>query len=107
MSNLELNLMVLTDHLEELARKQQSAADQVTGANRHTGDVTTQVENTHGLICKATTAALKEAEAGRKAAGDTLVRVSTELAAKLTTAATNYNDVDYREGRSIGQVCQV
>jgi len=107
MSHLELNLMVLTDHLTELAGRQQSAADQVIGANRHTGDVTTQVENTHGLICNATTMALREAEAGRKSAGEALHRVSTELSAKLTTAATNYNDVDYREGRSLGQACQV
>jgi hypothetical protein len=29
--------------------------------------------------------------------------VSEETAEKLGRAATNYNDVDYREGRSIGE----
>lgn len=105
MSNLQLNLKVLTDHLTELATKQQKGADQVTGANRHTGDVTGLVERTHGLICAATTSALAPAEAGRKSAGEALHRVSTELAAKLTTAAVNYNDTDYRAGTSIGQIC--
>jgi hypothetical protein len=106
-SGQEQNLKVVVDHINGLAEKQQRAADLFTGANRTTAGVAANVVSTHGLVCSATSIAVSVAETARKAAGSQLLTVSTELAAKLTTAATNYDDVDYREGRSLGQACQV
>jgi hypothetical protein len=102
MSDFEMNLAVVTQYLEELGAKHQHAADQITGANRLVADSSSKIESTHGLICWATIQALAGDEP-RKAAGETLVRVSTEFEEKLARAARNYNDVDYREGRSIGE----
>ncbi|WP_268793721.1 ESX-1 secretion-associated protein [Mycolicibacterium wolinskyi] len=106
---MELNLKVVTDYLQELGRSQQQAADQITGANRFVADCASKVESTHGLVCWATTRALAN-DADRNAAGQTLARVSTELRDKLAIAATNYNNIDYREGRSLGEAgaaCEV
>lgn len=109
MSNLDMNLKVLTEYLGELGAKHQTASDLITGANRSVADITSKIESSHGLICWATISALGGGEA-RKTAGDTLVRVSEEFTEKLGRAATNYNNVDYREGRTIGDAgtaCQV
>jgi hypothetical protein len=107
MSDQDQNLKVVTGHLTHLATSQLRAADLVTGANRTTADVAANIISSHGLVCSATSVAVSMAETARKTAGTQLNKVSTELSAKLTTAATNYDDVDYREGRSLGQACQV
>ncbi|ART68703.1 hypothetical protein BTO20_09005 [Mycobacterium dioxanotrophicus] len=103
MSNLELNLAVMTEFLDELGAKHQTAGDLITGANREVADIVAKIESSHGLVCSAT---LHELSAGepRKAAGETLARVAAEFHEKLGRAATNYNNVDYREGRTIGEV---
>lgn len=109
MSDLELNLKVLTDYLGELKAKHQSATDMIIGANRNTDDVASKVESSHGQVCWPTIKALSGDEP-RKAAGDNLEKVSAEFAEKLDRAATNYNNADYRAGRSIGEAgtaCQV
>ncbi|MGH3644652.1 MAG: ESX-1 secretion-associated protein [Mycobacterium sp.] len=102
MTTAEPNLKVVTDHLTRLADIQQHAADLFTGANRTTGEVAENVSRTHGLVCAATNMAVSTAETARKAAGEILHKRSVEMAAQLTTAATNYNDADYRAGRSLG-----
>jgi uncharacterized phosphosugar-binding protein len=107
MSDLEQNLKVVTDHLGELANRQQTAADKIIGANRATVEIAAKIEATHGLICFATSQAMSAGESARKEAGQTLYNVSTEFNQKLDTAATNYENVDYREGRSIGEAFNV
>ncbi|MGV0811687.1 type VII secretion target [Mycolicibacterium boenickei] len=101
MSNLDLNLKVLTEYLGELGAKHQTATDLITGANRSVADIAAKIEASHGLMCWATIRALSGGEP-RKAAGETLAKVSAEFTEKLGRAAINYNDVDYRAGRSIG-----
>jgi hypothetical protein len=107
MSDFELNLKVVTDHLGELGTSQQTAADKITGANRATADIAEKIDTTHGLVCFATSQAMSACEAARKDAGDTMYKVSTEFKEKLDTAAINYANVDYREGRSIGEAFNV
>lgn len=102
MSDLEMNLSVVTEYLGELAAKQQTAADLITTANSHVADIASKVQSTHGQVCWATVQALSGDE-DRKAAGHTLATVSTEFNEKLGRAAANYNNTDYREGRSIGE----
>lgn len=107
MSDLDSNLKVVTDHLAELAGRQQTAADKITGANRETADIAAKIQESHGLICFATSQAMSRGEDARRDAGNTLYTVSTEFSQKLDTAAVNYNNVDYREGRSIGEAFNV
>ncbi|GAS90614.1 type VII secretion target [Mycolicibacterium brisbanense] len=102
MSNLELNLAVLTEFLDELGAKHQTAGDLIAGANRKAADVATKIESSHGLVCAATIQALSNGEP-RQIAGETLAKVAAEFHEKLGRAATNYNNVDYREGRTIGE----
>ncbi|WP_441957887.1 ESX-1 secretion-associated protein [Mycolicibacterium houstonense] len=102
MSDLEMNLGVLTGYLLELAGGHQKAADLITGANRHTDEISSNVESSHGQVCWATINALSGGEP-RKAAGETLVRVAGEFSEKLGRAANNYNNADYRAGRTIGE----
>lgn len=97
------NLHVLTEHVRKLADGQQTAADQITGANRAVGDVANRVSETHGVVCFLTSGALTDADTERKAAGSTLHSVSTDLCDKLTTAASNYDNADYRAGHAISQ----
>jgi hypothetical protein len=101
-SDLELNLAVLTDFLDELGVKHQTAGDLITGANRKVTDIAAKIESSHGLVCAATIQALSNGEP-RKAAGETLARVAAEFHEKLGRAATNYNNVDYRQSRTIGE----
>lgn len=107
MSDQDKNLHVLTEHIDHLAQKQQTAADKITGANRTTGDVSANILSTHGLVCSATSIALSAADEARQTAGASLHKTSSELATKLATAAVNYNDTDYRSGNSLGQACQL
>lgn len=107
MSDLVNNLVVLTDHLGDLAEMQQTAANQITGANRAVGDLANSVQSTHGIACWSSISAVRDAEEARDNAGQTMYNVSTELAEKLTTSATNYNNADYRSGEDLGGACQV
>ena len=107
MSDQEQNLQVLREHIDHLAEKQLTAANQITGANRTTGDAAGNVSSTHGLVFSATSLAVSAADTARRTAGAALYKVSNELSEKLTTAASNYDNADYRAGRSLGQACQM
>lgn len=90
----EKNLSVLTDHVRHLVTVQQTAVDQITGANRAIVDPGRRMWDTHGIVCTATNVAVSSAETARRAAGGALFRVSAELAEKLTAAANAYDDTD-------------
>jgi hypothetical protein len=100
-SGQQQNLTVLTDHIRQLTEKQQTAVDQISGANRSIVDPARNMRESHGLICTATNFAVSEAETVRKVAGGALLRVSTELAEKLTAAASAYENTDNSESGSI------
>ena len=97
----EQNLTVLTDHILHLAEKQAKAADQLTGSNRSIVDPAREVMDTHGLVCGATNLAVAAAEAARRAAGATLLRVSSELHEELQSAAAHYESTDSAESGNI------
>jgi hypothetical protein len=90
----EKNLKVLTDHILDLAARQQEAVNKITGANRSIVDPARNVQDTHGMVCEATHLAVSAAEEARRAAGGALFNVSTELGEKLTTAAARYDNTD-------------
>lgn len=102
MTAAEQNLKIVTDHLARLSDIQRRGSDLFTGANRSTSGVAENVSRTHGLVCQLTNLALSAAETARKSAGENLHQKSAEMAEQLTTAAANYNDADYRAGRSLG-----
>ena len=106
MTNPELNLHVVTDHIHQLADTQSHAADQFTGANRAIAGVSARVRETHGLICAMTSTTLTTAEETRKSLGLKLFQRSSELSEKLTTAASNYENSDYLAGRTINGECR-
>jgi hypothetical protein len=99
----EQNLKVLTDHIRDLAGKQQAAAGRIKVANESVGGVADGMWSTHGVVCAATNMAVSAAETTRDTAGTRLYKVSTELSENLNYAADNYDNVDYREGRNIGE----
>lgn len=106
MSDPDQKLQIVTEHVDHLAVKQHTAADAITTANRLTEGVSERITSTHGSACSATSSAMSAAEEARLAAGAALRQTSLDLADKLTGAAINYNDVDYRSGKSLGQACQ-
>lgn len=102
MTDQQMNLHVLTEHIDKLAEKQHTAADKITGANRMTGgDIAYKVFSTHGAVCSPTSMVFSGVDTARKAAGAALHKVSSELAEKLTTAASNYNSIDYMSGKML------
>lgn len=97
----EKNLLVLTDHIKHLAEKQQTAVDQITGANRSIVDPSRNVRDTHGIVCMVSSLAMSYAEDARREAGAALVRVSTEFVEKLTAAKAQYDGTDSSEAGNI------
>ena len=107
MTNPERNLNVLTCHLDHLAKQHRHAADQLTGANRAAAPAAASILHTHGLVCTATSAAMSSADDARNELGTRLFQKSTELSAKLTTAAANYENTDYLTGKQVGGQCHL
>lgn len=108
MSRIEdLNLKVVTEHIDQLAGHHETAADKILGANRFAQGVAGQVENSHGLICYATSSAVFEAESRRSSAGQTLHRVSTELSEKLRNSSSNYQNTDYMNEQNFNSECPI
>lgn len=101
MSGLDDNLKVLTEHISELAGKQQASAGRIIGARDAVGDVTGRMWATHGVVCAATNLAVGEAETTRTAAITKQYKMSTDLRDRLNAAVVNYEDADWRAGRGI------
>jgi len=102
LTNQELNLKVLTDHLTELSGKQGSAGGDIAIAKTsvHSG-LTGTVFRTHGAVCAGTSLAMATVETARTNGFTRQHQMAQHLAESLTNAANNYNDVDFREGRNI------
>ncbi|KMO70179.1 MAG: ESX-1 secretion-associated protein [Mycolicibacterium rufum] len=102
MSDFEKNLAVLTDHVRWLSSKQRAAAGRITVANQSVRDTASSMWSSHGIVCAPTNMAVAAAQSARAEAGATLHKISEELATRLTDAADNYDDADYRSGDNIG-----
>lgn len=103
----DLNLKVVTEHIDELAGHHETAADKILGANRFAQGVADRVESTHGLICYATSLAMSDAESSRSSAGQALHRVSTEFGEKLRNTSTNYQNTEYISGQKLSSECRL
>lgn len=99
----EKNLIVLTEHVRNLAMKQQKASDKLIGANRALVDPARHVQDTHGMVCVATSSAVESALAARRAAGAQVQKVSFELSTKLNSAADHYDNTDGASAQMLRQ----
>ncbi|MGV9797758.1 ESX-1 secretion-associated protein [Mycobacterium sp. NPDC003449] len=73
---------------------QAEAASKIDTAKSVTDGSSGDVFKTHGLVCSATAMALKSAELSRRNAAEKMHLISTDLAVKLKSAATEYEATD-------------
>lgn len=101
MSGQQDNLRVLTEHIDELAAKQTSAAGRLKIAGETVNDLASSVWATHGVVCAASNMAIDAIEAARDAADAKLWRMSHDLSERLTAASANYKNADWLARRDI------
>jgi len=101
-SALDDNLRVMTEHITELAGKQQASAGRILAGKEAVNGVTGNMWRTHGVVCAATNMAVGEAETARAAAISKQYKISTDLRDRLNWAVVNYEDADWRAGHDIG-----
>lgn len=101
MSDLSENLRVLTEHIDDLAAKQTTAAGDLKIAGEKVNGIASSVWATHGIACAASNMAVDAIEAARDAADVTLWKMSHDLSVRLQMASSNYNDADWRAGKDI------
>lgn len=101
MSGQQDNLRVLTEHIDELAAKQTSAAGRLKIAGETVNDLASSVWATHGVVCAVSNMAVDDIEAARDAANAKLWRMSHDLSERLTAASANYNNADWLARRDI------
>lgn len=95
------NLRVVTNHVDELAAKQVTAAGTLKIAGETVNDLGPSVRTTHGVACMASNLAVNAVESARDSARSTLWHMSHDLAERLKLASSNYNDSDWVAGRDI------
>lgn len=95
------NLRVLTEHIDEIAAKQTTAAGTLKIAGETVNDLESSVWNTHGVVCAASNMAVAAVETARDDARTKLWKMSHDLSERLRTASTNYNNADWLAGRDI------
>jgi hypothetical protein len=96
-------LKVLTSDLRHMSTIQDQAASGFSAAGNTTSWVEWKVLATHGVVCWTSQQALCEANEARKAACETMMDTSDDLAEKLTTAASHYDQTDAQESGSLHQ----
>lgn len=101
MSDLTDNLRVLTEHIDDLAAKQTTAAGDLKIAGETVNDLASSVWATHGVACAVSNMAVDAIEAARDAADALLWRMSHDLAVRLQMASANYNNADWRASEDI------
>lgn len=101
MSGQRDNLRVLTEHIDELAAKQISAAGRLKIAGETVNDLASSVWATHGVVCAASNMAVDDIEAARDAADAKLWRMSHDLSERLAAASANYNNADWLARKDI------
>ncbi|GFM17555.1 uncharacterized protein PO1_contig-018-29 [Mycobacterium sp. PO1] len=101
MTYLAQNLRVLTEHIDELAAKQDTAAGDLKIAGETVNDLASSVWSTHGVVCAASNMAVDAVETARDAADGVLWRMSHDLSVRLRMASSNYNNADWRARKDI------
>jgi hypothetical protein len=103
MSDSELNLHVLTDHVRELAHKQNAACGRIRTAGDAVADgLGSRLWKTHGIVSALMNSAVSEAESVRIEAIWAQYRLGIDLHDRLSNAADNYENADWVNGRDLG-----
>lgn len=95
MSSQTDNLRVLTEHIDDLAAKQTTAAGCLKIAGETVNDLASSVSSTHGVVCALSNMAVSAIESARDAADAKLWRMSHDLSERLGVASANYNNADW------------
>ena len=101
MSAQSENLRVLTEHIDDIAAKQATAAGDLKIAGETVNDLASTVWSTHGVVCAASNAAVAAVQTARDDARSKLWRMSHDLSERLHTASANYNNTDWLARRDI------
>lgn len=101
MSSQGDNLRVLTEHIDDIAAKQATAAGTMKIAGETVNDLASSVWRTHGVACAASNMAVEAVEAARDDARTKLWQMSHDLSDRLHTASANYNNADWLARRDI------
>ncbi|WP_254849221.1 ESX-1 secretion-associated protein [Mycobacterium sp. GA-1841] len=91
----------VSDQIRSKATPQTEAASHIDAAKSAPDGASAHVFQSHGLVCMATASALRSAEASRREAAEKMHLISTDLAAKLGTAATDYETTDSHESGNL------
>jgi hypothetical protein len=95
------NLRVLTEHIDDIAAKQTTAASSLKIAGETVNDLASNVWSSHGVVCAASNMAVAAVETARDSARTKLWKMSHDLSERLHTASENYNNADWLAGRDI------
>lgn len=87
-------LTVTPEYLEDLAIRQDEAAQKSSTAAGATSGIDRDVSHTHGVISDASNHAIACAEEHRRAAAKNIAAASTALAAKLRAIEETYSSAD-------------
>ncbi|MDO3403413.1 ESX-1 secretion-associated protein [Mycolicibacterium neoaurum] len=98
----EQNLRVLTEHIDQIAASQGTAAGVLKVAGETVNDIGNRVSDTHGVACFASNSAIADVERARDEARKKLWHMSYDLSQRLTMASQNYNNADWRASKDIG-----
>jgi hypothetical protein len=93
----------VSGQLRATGAKQQDVAAKIEAAKSVTDGSAGDVFKTHGLVCTATSTALKSAELARRSAAEKMQLISTDLGLKLNTAANDYTGTDQQEAGKLGK----
>jgi hypothetical protein len=91
----------LTEHIDNIAAKQTTAAGSLKIAGETVNNLASTVWSTHGLVCAASNMAVAAVETARDEARTKLWKMSHDLSGRLHTASENYNNADWLAGRDI------
>lgn len=98
-----MNLRVLTEHVRELAHKQEAASGRFRSARQAVAEgLGDRLWTTHGVVSAAVNMAVSNAESARMDAITTQYRLGHDLNERLNNAADNYENADWVSGRNIG-----
>lgn len=92
---------VTAGELRDVSTKHRQVAGDIASAGEATAGAGAKIAASHGLACAPTAAAVLAAEWSRVSAAQSMQSVSGDLAAKLDSAASTYDDTDRREGSGL------
>jgi alkylation response protein AidB-like acyl-CoA dehydrogenase len=95
------DLSVTPKHVEEMAKKQDQAAEKIAKGAKAADGLGTSMWVSHGPICGYNNTAVEKAEVARRTAAVALQTVCTDLAAGLRAGNAMYASTDHQSEEQI------